>query len=131
MLEQIISKMILDRACNVCGGIKYYRPTRGVKTEPVVCEACNGKGYMNDSSNATLFLTPHISMIPLGIRESMKQQNIYTVDTNLSGQVFMNKIAGIRFKRLYTYNVDIFNKAYEYARTRICLPPTEIHMYFD
>lgn len=132
IIESIISKMVLDRTCTVCGGIKRYIETSSAKTEPVICKACGGKGYNSDCSNVSVLLTPYVDLIPIGVRQSMRNQNMYVVDTYLAIYHFPEELRGIRIKRLYTYCVSRDDRVLKMAETRLLKDePIEIHMYFD
>lgn len=127
MLDHIISKIVTDRFCEVCGGIKHYRLNKDGRSEVVECKTCGGKGYLSDSSNASALLVQNLQSIPLGIRQTMEIQNIVAVDPTT-----INKLVGVLVKRLYVYNVPINSYAFKFAYNRLAAPgPREIHIYFD
>lgn len=132
MIEKIISSIVLDRTCSVCGGVRKYRATpRSTKVEVVECKACNGKGYLSDCFNTTALLTPHVHLIPMGVAMSMKQQNIMLVNTNDGVDIVARNLAGARFKRIYSFCVEHDDPVMKYVRSRLTEKPAEIHMYFD
>lgn len=131
MIEQIVTKMVLDRVCPVCGGLTRFKATRSARTEVIECNACNGKGYISSCTNASALLTPHADRLPLGIQMSMKQQNMLLVDTTKPKELIYTSIRGYWLKRLYTYNVGTEDFAFIEAKRRLLDKPAEIHMYFD
>jgi hemolysin activation/secretion protein len=131
MIEHIITKMVLDRTCPVCGGLSRYRTTQSARTETVECNNCSGKGYNSDCSYASVLLVPNRQHISLGIQLSMKQQNMYIVDG-----FTIESVRGLHITRLYTYNIEPDSHAFGFCKWRMDIPkkqrkPVEIHMYFD
>lgn len=119
MLEHIISKMVLDRACPICGGLKRFKPTGKAREDSIVCSNCNGKGYMSDTEPSVL-LVESIAAVPPGVVMSMETQQMFVVED-------FRRLFEIKPHRVYTYNVHVKSEVFV-GLTDGKLK--EIHMYF-
>lgn len=125
MIEHIISKMVLDRTCPICNGMKRFKKS---DRDLIDCSNCSGRGYTSDVRNMSALLVEDLRIVPLGIVMSMKQQNMLVVD-----EARVEKLRGYCIRRLYVYNVDVNSYLFKFAnwRQKWCTEPTEIHIYFD
>lgn len=120
MLEHIITKMVLDRACPICGGVQHFKRTASAKTESIVCSNCNGKGYMQDTEPSVL-IVQYKDSLPIQVISTMKQQQMYVVDS-----IDDKYLKGLKPKRIYGYNINLDNEILRYLSAR---HPKEIHLY--
>jgi hypothetical protein len=122
MLSHIITKMVLDRTCPVCQGLKQYKKTESATTKCVECKNCSGTGFMADTEPAVL-VVGELSEVPTGIAVSMETQKMYVVDsTNV------DRFLAMELKRIYAYNI-----AYDSLTLKalVARGPKEIHMYLS
>jgi hypothetical protein len=120
MIEHIITKMVLDRTCPVCNGIQRYRATESANNELIVCNNCEGRGFM-DKTEPSVLIVHDKTLVAVGVRGSMQTQKMYVVDS-----IDDTDIKGLKPMRIYTYNISVDNPVFRYLYSR---NPREIHMY--